>query len=136
MTPQEIFDTVARHLFTQGERAGREIKDGLGDAVDFECLYRGPNNGTCAVGKLLPDACYDPCMEGDSVTGVCEAYGAGLPNWMHENLGLLIRLQNVHDVEHNWKGDVDMKFALGIAADKFGLDKSILDGLSFNRAEA
>lgn len=136
MTPQEIFDTVARHLFTQGERAGREIKDDLGDTVDFECLYRGPNNRTCAVGCLLPDAAYRSDMEGSGIDLLCRMHADVLPEWMSSNSDLLERLQGAHDYHINWKDDAAMKFALGVVADAHGLDKALLDTLSFNRAEA
>ena len=136
MTPQEIYNTVAVHLFTQGERAGIRLEDDDDIGTGFSCRYRAPGGKTCAVGKLLPDDCYEPGMEDNAVDTLCAAHADTFPSWMIENVHLLDRLQTVHDTGCNWKGDVDMKFALGIAADKFGLDKSILDGLSFNRAEA
>lgn len=136
MTPQEIFDTVARHLFTQGERAGREHRDEHGEFYDFECLYRAPGGKTCAVGCLIPDDAYRPSMEGSGADLLCRMYADRLPEWMPLNVDLLDRLQGAHDYHINWKDDAAMKFALGVAADAHGLDKSILYTLSFNRVEA
>jgi hypothetical protein len=136
MTPQEIFDTVARHLFTQGERAGREHRDEDGEVYDFECLYRAPSGKTCAMGALLPDAAYRADMEGSDAVRLCRIYDDVLPEWMPPNAELLQRLQEVHDYHLNWKDDAAMKFALGWVADAYELDKSILDTLSFGHAEA
>jgi hypothetical protein len=133
MTPQEIFDTVARHLFTQGQRAGilRDDDDSHGD--DFSCRYRAPGGATCAVGKLLPDDAYDPGMEGNAVDGICSAYGDMLPTWMLDQQVLLNWLQKVHDTKDHWFSDERMRFELSLVAISFKLDDSILPGLSFNR---
>jgi hypothetical protein len=135
MTPQEIFDTVARHLFTQGERAGigRDDDDSHGD--DFSCRYRAPGGATCAVGRLLPDDAYDPGMEGNSVDTICSAYADMLPTWMLDHEELLMRLQHVHDGRESWFSDKQMRFNLSLVAISFKLDDSILAGLSFNRPE-
>lgn len=132
MTPQEIFDTVARHLFTQGERAGIVRTDDSG-YDNFDCLYRAPGGKTCAVGCLIPDAAYRPSMEGSGAFTMRSMHEDVLPRWFLPNGGLLARLQQVHDCAHYWQQDHDMKFALACVADAFGLDKSILDSLSFNR---
>jgi hypothetical protein len=135
MTPQEIFDTVARHLFTQGQRAGYERnREDYGDE-SFACRYRGPGGTTCAVGVLIPDAAYDPEMEGAGVTMLLDSFGPGLPAWMRDNHELLDRLQMVHDQGDYWVSDRRMRFELSMAAHAFGLDDSILEGLSFNRPE-
>jgi hypothetical protein len=136
MTPQEIFDTVARHLFTQGKRAGilRDGDDGFYGPV-FRCRYRTPDGATCAVGRLLPDDAYDPKMEGTSVLRLIDNFGGTLPSWMRENADLLDRLQKVHDQEDHWASDKRMRWELSLVAQSFGLDDSILPGLSFNRPE-
>lgn len=133
MTPQDIFNAVARHLFDQGERAGRPITDNDGEEIDFECLYRGPNGTMCAVGSLLPDNSYRADMEGSGANLLCRMHADKLPEWMPPNADLLERLQGVHDYPVNWKDDASMKFALSVTADAHGLDKSILDTLSFDR---
>jgi hypothetical protein len=132
MTPQEIFDTVARHLFTQGERAGI-VQDDAGYGDDFSCRYRAPGGATCAVGRLLPDDAYDPGMEGNAVDTICRAYADMLPAWMLVHEELLSRLQYVHDSGDHWFSDERMRFELSLIAISFKLDDSILKGLSFNR---
>jgi hypothetical protein len=134
MTPQEIFDTVAKHLFAQGERAGIQLEDEDGDVgVGFSCRYRAPGGRSCAVGKLIPDDVYTHVMEGTSAEGICEMYTDVLPAWMSDNIGLLIKLQIAHDEKDSWTDDASMKYALGLAADRFKLDKSVLEGLTFGR---
>jgi hypothetical protein len=136
MTPQEIFDTVARHLFTQGERAGIVMDDDPDNIVAcFSCRYRAPGGATCAVGKLIPDDAYDPGMEGNAVDTICSAYGDVLPTWMLDQQVLLDRLQIVHDTKEHWSSDKRMRWELSLVAVAFGLDDSVLPGLSFNRPE-
>ncbi len=135
MTPQEIFDTVAKHLFAQGERAGIVHNDEAEANEGFSCRYRAPGGAVCAVGKLIPDTAYDPRMEGLGVDGLFEAFGASLPRWMRDNYPLLDRLQMVHDQESHWVDDMRMRWELSLAALTFELDDSILPGLSFNRPE-
>jgi hypothetical protein len=134
MTPQEIFDTVAKHLFTQGRRAGIQHSD-YEDNDGFSCRYRAPGGTVCAVGKLIPDAAYDPTMEGLGIVGLIEAFGGGLPRWLRNNLELLDRLQMVHDQKDHWIDDKRMRWELSLAAQAYGLDDSLLPGLSFNRPE-
>jgi hypothetical protein len=136
MTPQEIFDTVARHLFAQGERAGIVV-DYDPDEFDegFACRYRAPGGTVCAVGKLIPDDTYDPEMEGCGVSLLLDSFGPRLPSWMLDNYELLDRLQMVHDQKSHWVDDKRMRWELSLAAQAYGLDDSILLGLSFNRPE-
>lgn len=135
MTPQEIFDTVARHLFTQGKRAGYERnKEDYGDE-SFACRYRGPGGTACAVGALIPDVAYHPEMEGAGVLRLIESFCGSLPLWMRDNVDLLDRLQMVHDQDAHWISDERMRFELSMAAASYGLDDSVLPGLSFNRPE-
>lgn len=65
MTKQEIFDTVARHLFAQGEPA----MDG-----NAACAYRAPKGLKCAVGALIADEHYSSNLDfpeaGHSITVV------------------------------------------------------------------
>jgi hypothetical protein len=131
MTPQEIFDTVARHLFTQGERAGRSPQ---WQGEQFTCRYRGPHGTRCAVGIFIPDDVYDHTMEGCGVTGLIVEHGDKLPVWMRRNAELLERLQTAHDLEENWHNTTRMRWELSLAALTFGLDDSVLPGLSFSRA--
>lgn len=95
MTKQEIFNQVWRHLMRQG-RAAIE--------VDGTCRYRGPDNTSCAIGCLIPDAFYTPALEGYSalsqvVIDVLVAAGvlqhADQPGF----ISLLNRLQEAHDMK-------------------------------------
>lgn len=87
MNKQEIFDTVVKHLAAQKTRAL------YADA--YACAYRCANGTKCAVGCLIPDKDYVPTMEGKSVTTL-KVLGV-LPDYLHEDLGLLIDLQVIHD---------------------------------------
>lgn len=62
-TTQDVFDTIVQHLRTQRVRAV--------DPVTGECRYRLRTDAgqilRCAAGCLVPDALYDPRMEGVSV---------------------------------------------------------------------
>jgi hypothetical protein len=135
MTPQEIFDTVARHLFAQGERAGIVTDYDYDNNEGFACRYRAPGGTVCAVGKLIPDDAYDPAMEGCGVELLMDNFGPDLPPWMQDRCGLLGRLQMVHDQKSHWIDDKRMRWELSLVAQAYGLDDSLLPGLSFNRPE-
>lgn len=128
MDAQEIFNTVARHLFKQGERA---VKRG-----DVVCKYRA-GNLKCAVGALIPDELYDPDMDkefGEDGTGVrslVNRFGNVLPSWFDEHWRLLESLQLVHDRLDNWNTTDDMRQDLKEVAMSYGLDDHILDYLAF-----
>lgn len=86
MTKQEIFDTVVAHLRKQGRRAAN---------LEGGCMYRAPNGDKCAVGCLIKDDEYIPCMEKN---GVLRLVLKGLlPNRLKPHLELLADLQNTHD---------------------------------------
>lgn len=85
-TNQQFFDDTALHLIKQGRPAIE--RDGDGEAV---CLYRAPNNLTCAVGCHIPDALYSEDLEGQAVNGI------GGNTFPHKSLALLIDLQGSHD---------------------------------------
>ena len=74
-------------------------------------------------------------MEGCGVTQLMDNFGPDLPQWMVGNYELLDRLQMVHDQDAHWISDERMRFELSMAAQSYGLDGSILPGLSFNRLE-
>lgn len=127
MTPQEIFDTVARHLFAQGTRSY--------DPVEDQCLYRyrSPEGiRSCAVGRLIPDEVYDCAMEGSNVNHLLLRWTqTKLPEWMCDNAALLRGLQYEHDCDENWESSAMMRQALGIRAKAFNLNAALLDTLSF-----
>ena len=95
MNKLEVFNKVKKHLLTQNERSVIYIN---GDT----CGYRGDNGISCAIGILIPDEIYNPCMEGNDVYELLEAFPVvalqldlnGL-----EDTDFLSELQNIHD--HN-----------------------------------
>lgn len=122
-TKQQIFDTVAKHLFTQGVRC---------DDGDHNCLYRGPNGTKCAVGALIPDAMYNKDMEYNTVDGLFHDFPEVQNILGRSNRDLLTALQYVHDKQDNWGNTYNMKGALRTVAREELLDEAVLDGLSFN----
>jgi len=126
MTPQEIFDTVAKHLFTQGCRSIEVDDDG-----DELCLYRGPKGRMCAIGVLIPDELYQESMEHQSSNNLLETPRYGLPAWMTDNKQLLGSLQQVHDSPLKWEDSLAMRAALLGVARLYKLSPAVLDGLAF-----
>lgn len=124
MKPQEIFDTVAKHLIQQGCRA--TVSAGSRPDSDGLCQYRGPNGTKCAVGALIPDDVYDAKMEGDTVTGLLVSFGSVLPSWMGPNLGLLRDLQMVHDHPETWEEPTTLRKELFKVSRDHGLSPAVL----------
>lgn len=133
MEKQEIFDTVARHLFAQGERAF--------DREEGTCKYRLPVEGKwlkCAVGALIPDANYNPGMDDvnystrvGAVIGRAEVCGYSLPDYFRKEQPLLASLQTVHDYSGNWRHEGEMRNALSLVAIKHGLSDYVVADLHF-----
>lgn len=98
MNAQEIFDTVVRHLKTQGKQS--RTSSGT-------CVYRKfEADGSvlkCAVGCLIPDDVYTPEMDGDGweigklVEAICDEFEDILPKYFQQNVKLFSELQKVHD---------------------------------------
>jgi hypothetical protein len=88
---QEVFDTVIAHLRQQGVRAVGTCNAGP------TCAYRGQNGTKCAVGVLLPDALYDPRMEGFDIEMLYEDFPKVIEHFSNVNMALLRELQCVHD---------------------------------------
>lgn len=63
MTPQEVFDKVARHLLTQKRKAMAVMPEAANGDAKPACAYRGSDGTSCAFGCLIPDSCYDPVLE-------------------------------------------------------------------------
>jgi hypothetical protein len=122
MEPQEIFDRVATHLFTQGHRATM-----FDDSI---CAYRASNGDKCAIGVLIPDDVYEPAMEFRRVTTLINL-GFPLPVFMARNVPLLTALQEVHDDVRSWRSTGAMKMNLEIVARRYDLDAGILTYLKF-----
>lgn len=117
-TKQETFDTVARHLLDQGEKAIDE---------NGKCRYRTPGGLKCAAGCLIPQIIYKPSMEG---TGVIwhgpeidpTPAGKAIQGIGHD-IYLVYDLQRVHDEEtpSTWSK------CLAYVAQRFGLSTEVLD---------
>jgi hypothetical protein len=99
-TCEEIFDYVESHLKKQGYRSMLDTDTG-------RCGYRGEDGAMCAVGCLIADDEYDPCMENHAAMEL-----AGVGGWLDDNLLLPARLipharmlevlQDFHDRSANW----------------------------------
>jgi hypothetical protein len=121
---QEIFDTVASHLFEQGKRAT--------DHDGRSCAYRGLDGTSCAVGCLIPDELYDTSIEFATYMSfsfratparqaIFEALGG------HDTYELLKALQSAHDEPVNWESEVNMRATLSAIASRFDLNPYILE---------
>ena len=126
MTPQEIFDTVAKHLFTQGCRSAE-----LDEDPHSACLYRGPEGRMCAVGVLIPDELYNTDMEFQNAAYLVGKVNSPFPEWMKANKNLLHSLQISHDRALYWLNSEAMREGLRAVATQYALSSAVLDGLSF-----
>ena len=128
---QELFETISRHLFAQGERSTKKI--GLYD----RCVYRGNNGLKCAVGAIIPDDQYDPDFDTKNMTVsriTCDLPSAELRGLFQRNINLLSYLQSVHDNAANWETSENMMNALIEVGDDFELKVEFLDGFYFGMA--
>jgi hypothetical protein len=130
MKSQEIFDTVATHLFAQGERALAAVRPPSAYGTPPICAYRGTEGRSCAIGCLIPDDLYSEAMEGGGITeDFIKRFK--LPAYFAENRRLLLNLQSVHDTKSPWVSTYTMQETLRTVARSFELDSSIVDTLSF-----
>lgn len=121
MSPQEIFDTVAQHLFQQGKRS-----------VDSRhCKYHNEDGLKCSVGALITEELYFPEIDSGNRTikYLVEHYQDKFPDWIVNNVDLLSALQSVHDMNNNWQSADNMEEALLNVAEYFDLSPSKLEGL-------
>lgn len=94
MTPQSLFDLVITALRAQGCKSTASVNGFT------QCAYRSPQlDGPtlkCAAGHVLPDALYDPSMEGKVIDSVVckDAFESVVGA---SNMALLVSLQRVHD---------------------------------------
>lgn len=94
---QAALNTVVAHLKKQGQRAGQP----------GNCMYR-KGKLKCAIGALIPDALYDPCIEEQNIRAIFEAdvrdFSAELEIKKHlklddvEDESFLTALQEFHDI--------------------------------------
>lgn len=122
LTKQEVFETVAKHLFSQGRQAL---------ALETICQYRAPDGTKCAIGVLIRDDEYKAAeMEGLGVYSLCRA--SLLPERLKAlNLSFLALLQDVHDTQDNFKNTEKMRQTLTGVGDYYNLESSFLSKLSF-----
>jgi hypothetical protein len=126
MNKQEMFDTVARHLFAQGKRSVT-VKN---DTVNV-CMYRGPEGTMCAVGCMIPDEMYSDLMEDRTVYSLFVDFPKIKEFFGDDNRHFLRGIQMVHDSVFHWENTDRMKRALLDFAILTGLDPSILSTLKF-----
>lgn len=94
MNRQEIYDTVKKHLLTQGKKS--EIVGNYG----AECVYRGPDGLRCAIGALIPDYLFDSSMENKTVRSLLKDHpevAEHLGATYSEDRAFLECLQGIHD---------------------------------------
>lgn len=147
-SPQEAFELVARHLFTQGKPAVKVNRRRNGDGdFDHMCLYRAPGGLRCAVGALIPDALYRKAMENKNVsriTGMTDLEDDANFKpliFLRPIAPMLGQLQGIHDdgrmdehgnwIAYNFSTSQKMRDALDYVGQSFGLDTGFLKALSF-----
>lgn len=118
---QEIFDLVAVHLFTQGERSMLN---------KVSCAYRSKGGLRCAIGCLIADDNYSSTLECKPAED-CRVLDA-LPIRFQVYGRFLRALQLVHDNENSWLSELHLKLRFDAIAAEFGLDASIVSGLTLN----
>jgi hypothetical protein len=102
---QHVFDHVLKHLLTQMKRSANHLNDGTGI---IHCLYRGPDNTSCAVGCLIADRQYNAIYEQSSIDKLQYSSKEFVVN-DGIILDLLRRLQCIHDTiePENWKESLE-----------------------------
>lgn len=119
---QEVFDTVAKHLLTQGRRS-------MSDDAQI-CMYRGSDGLRCAVGALISDDHYSTAMEQkgptDAIVRRAIARSLGVVDIDADTLDLLIDLQMLHDDTKpgGWEDELRDMAAV------HGLSTGAIDGVS------
>lgn len=118
MNHQDLFNKVADHLLSQGQRSISLIAS----TGDMGCAYRGEDGLKCAIGALIPDEIYSRHIEGKSVVSlavkkILPRCGVGTDL---STLEFLKALQDIHDKEDPfcWRK------SLIYLADSFNLDPS------------
>lgn len=125
LTEQEIFDHISYHLGTQDRRSVQS--NGL-------CVYRGPNNRSCAVGYLLKDNEVDEKINGKGIRALY--FDGYCPERLEPHVDLLVSLQGIHDTTSYWTDNrINMKHRLAHTASVNKLDSTILDNpdLAWNK---
>lgn len=100
VTPPRLIDSSTLETWTDQEIVDYTLS--VWAARDFAvarsdkgaCLYRGAEAGPCLVGLVLADSCYDKSLEGKTAGTLVREL---IPNIASSRLGLLSRLQSLHD---------------------------------------
>jgi len=126
LTPQEIFDIVAKHLLTQNEKSIIPVQ---GNCLNpWKCLYHSPDGKKCAIGVLIPDKEYKPAIENSGDVRYLINYHPSCPKSLSvycdntQTMMLLEELQGIHDemIIEDWIN------GLLVTALNFNLDNSVL----------
>lgn len=110
---QQTFDSVARHLRSQGRAS--VMPDRPEDGA-----YRGRDGCKCSAGCLIPDVMYSAEMEGRSVADD-QPPGEALTRLGHD-LYLVLQLQLLHDGLIETWSPIGISIGLKEIAYSFGLD--------------
>jgi len=93
MTTQTAFNKIVKHLKKQGWKKSAHPEDYVGDEPN--CLYRGPDGMSCAIGCLIKDKDYDRSMEGQEVDNLIDNFSL---TYLEEiDLSFLSDMQYFHD---------------------------------------
>lgn len=116
MNKQKIFNTVAKHLLTQGCQA-------IDPTINI-CQYKDHLGNKCAIGCLISPEIYSPDLEGAAVDNykvVAALNASGIAYINSSDIELLQALQTIHDgvMTHLWKE------RLQLLATDFGLEFQI-----------
>lgn len=113
---QDVFDKVVTHMLTQNRASLSE------DGED--CMYRGEDGMSCAVGCLIGAEEYDESMEHTRADDVMRQAGVKISDDM---MGMLLRLQEIHDgrgiedAGYDENAAIGWPVALGALADSLKL---------------
>ena len=101
MNKQDVFNKVATHLLTQNSKS-------IAHGECKECMYRGENNTSCAIGCLIKDEYYRAEFEqmtADSSYIINTLIASGIEVESDGDEKFLMQLQVIHDkhIVENWK---------------------------------
>lgn len=129
MNTQEVVETVVKHLFEQGCRAGEMRPNSASDGEHFFCQYRDPEGRMCAAGKMIRNEDYDPEMEGTDIGTVISRFGL---DYLKPHSGILVLLQQSHDLSNFWETTESMKKEITEQLGDFpDIDLSFMSNLAF-----
>lgn len=92
---QAILESTTMAIVTQGGPSVEPTPDSYG----LTCVYRSPSGRKCAIGHLIADEFYEPCLEGKTVTMIYQVIERSLQvKLCPEDIAFLNCLQQAHDV--------------------------------------